>query len=62
MFDLQNQFSSSKNTIHLTGKLLKEKMFQWLTFNFRCNLTFSEYSRESSKIPPSEKYKYNDDI
>ena len=49
MFDLQNQVSSSNNTIHLTGKLSKKKCF-WLTFNLRANLTFSEYSREYSKI------------
>ena len=51
MFDLQNQVSSSNNTIHLTGKLSKKKCF-WLTFNLRANLilTFLEYSREYSKI------------
>ena len=49
MFDLQNQVSSSNNTIHPTGKLSKKTCF-WLIFNLRANLTFSEYSREYSKI------------
>ena len=52
MFDLQNLFSSSNNTIHLTGKLFYLKKCFWLALMLRRNLLFWNILLNRNKNPP----------